>query len=109
MVNNKKLTINGIEKLEGNIISDFRVQTIEVDDYYTISCLDIVRGTLYLTIIINREINLYADEEYVVAVMETSSGNRTNQFWIWLRNITTIDEFIDCIRWNIKNKEWIII
>jgi hypothetical protein len=107
----KKLTIQNIEKLEGQIISEYRVQTIEVDDihredgYYIISCVTTTIGARYLTILINRKI-YDGDGEHVKVSFETSAGNRTAWFPVWLENIQSVEEFVEKIKWNINNREW---
>lgn len=105
----KKLTIQNIEKLEGQIISEYRVQTIEVDDihreYYIISCVGTTIGTRYLTILINRRV-YEGDGEHVKVSFETSAGNRTAWFPVWLEDIRSVEGFVEKIKWNINNREW---
>lgn len=111
----KKLTIQNIEKLEGQIISEYRVQTIEVDDihredgYYIISCVATTIGTRYLTILINRRVY---DGEHVKVSFETGciatdTENRTAWFPVWLEDIQSVEGFMEKIKWNISNREWV--
>jgi hypothetical protein len=106
-----KLTINNLEKLKGQKIRGYVVQSIDrnidpLGDSYVINCLDPV--TLYrhtLTIHLIREI--HTDEKgELVKVWMGLGGRRTAVFRMWIENMQSMEDWIRGIEWNIRNSGW---